>query len=139
MIHRKPLKNRVKRENMRDTSAIRSRNNKIILISGIVILALSSISAFTGGKQEPIAIDLGDSIYDVANGLSGYEEQYSMGDDWLKLVCIPQSAWARTLKQKKVGYYEVGFTHNNVTSIAWYSFDHVLQKDGLLHIRCSVP
>lgn len=124
---------------MRDTKAIRSRNNKVILISGIVILALSSISSFTGGKKAPIVIDLGESIYDVANELAGLEEQYSMGDDWLKLVCTPQSAWTNTLSQKKVGYYDVAFTENKVSSIAWYSFDHKLQKDGLLQIHCAVP
>lgn len=124
---------------MRDTRVIRSRNNKVILISGIVILALSSISSFTGGTKAPIVIDLGDSIYDVANGLAGFEEQYTMGDEWLKLVCTPQSAWTNTLKQKKVGYYEVGFTNNKVSSIAWYSFDHVLQKDQLIQVHCAIP
>ncbi len=124
---------------MRDTSVLRSRNNKIILITGIVILALSSISSFTGGEKAPIVIDLGDSIYDVANNLSGFEEQYTMGDDWLRLVCSPQSAWTNTLKQKKTGYYEVAFEHNKVVSIAWYSFDHILQKDKLLRVHCAVP
>lgn len=124
---------------MRDTSALRSRNNKIILITVIVILALSSISSFTGGEKAPIVIDLGDSIYDVANDLSGFEDQYTMGEDWLRLVCTPQSAWTNTLKQKKLGYYEVGFEHNKVVSIAWYSFDHILQKDGLLRVHCAVP
>lgn len=124
---------------MRDTRAMRSRNNKVILISAIVILALTSISSFTGGVKAPIVIDLGDSIYDVANELAGFEEQFTMDDDWLKLVCTPESAWLKTLKQKKDGYYRVAFRDNKVTSIGWYNFDHVLQKDNLLMIHCRIP
>ncbi len=124
---------------MRDTRAIRSRNNKVIVLSGIVILALTAISSFMGGVKAPIVIDLGDSIYNVANELSGFEEQYTMGDDWLKLVCTPESAWSKTLNQKDEGYYRVDFHNNKVTSIAWYSFDHVLQKDKLLMIHCQIP
>ena len=124
---------------MRDTREIRSRNNKIILLSGIVILALFSISSFTGGIKAPIVIELGDSIYDVANGLSGFEEQYTLGDDGLRLVCTPEAAWFNTLQQKGGGYYEVKFQNGSATSIAWYSQDHVLRKDHLLRIHCEIP
>lgn len=124
---------------MRDTREIRSRNNKIILLSGIVILALSSISSFTGGTKAPIVIELGDSVYDVANGLSGFEEQYTMSDDRLRLVCTPEAAWADTLRQKSGGYYEVQFQNGTASVIGWYNSDHVLQKDHLLRVRCLVP
>ncbi len=124
---------------MRDTSATRSRNNKVILFSGIMILALMSISSFMGGNKAPIIIDLGDSIYEVANTLSGYEEYYSMGNDWLTLDCTPESAWTNALKRKKVGFYKVGFKNDKVVAIAWYDPDSVLQKENLLMIHCSVP
>ncbi len=124
---------------MRDTREIRSRNNKVIIFSAIMILALMSTSSFLGGNKAPIVIDLGESIYDVANSLSDYEEQYTMGDDWLKLVCTPQSDWLQVLNQKKTGYYEVRFKNNKVTTISWYDMDHVLLKENLLRIHCKVP
>jgi hypothetical protein len=124
---------------MRDTSVIRSRNNKVILITGIFILALSTIPSFMGSTKAPIIIDLGESIYDVANGLSGFEEQYTIGDDWLKLVCTPQSAWVDTLRGKQKGYYAVRFKDDKAIRISWYDLDHVLVKDELLRVHCAVP
>ncbi len=105
----------------------------------MVILALTATSLFTGTPKPAIVINIGDSIYDVANGLSGFEEQYTMGDDWLKLVCTPQSAWVETLKGKQKGYYEVRFQDGKAAAISWYNQDHVLVKDQLLRVHCGVP
>lgn len=124
---------------MRDTREVRRRNNKIILITAVFILALGSISSFMGETRAPLVIDLGDSIYDVANHLKGLEEHYTMGKDWLELTCTPQSAWLTALKQNKAGYYAVGFEENKVVSIAWYDQHHVLQKENLLMIHCARP
>lgn len=124
---------------MRDTSVIRSRNNKVILVTGVFILALTAISSFMGSSKAPIIIEVGDSIYEIANGLSGLEEQYTVGDDWLRLVCTPQSGWVQTIKGKKKGYYEIRFVEGKASSIDWYDLDHVLVKDKLLRVHCSVP
>lgn len=124
---------------MRDTSVIRRRNNKVILITGIVILGLTATSLFNGTPKPAISIEVGDSIYDVANSLSGFEEQYTMGEDWLKLVCTPQSAWVATLKGKQKGYYEVRFQDGKAAAISWYDLDHIVVKDKLLRVNCVVP
>lgn len=123
---------------MQSPRQIKKRNNKIILITSVLI-GLALIYSLTSSRSlHQLNIKVGDNAFALVDQLKSYQHDVKIYPDKIIIKYIPPTTMAAVDFRYKKSRYELYFAHGEITKITWVDSRDAVISENLNNIEVAL-